>query len=484
MVPPSCPIHSSVRAGAHMRSLFFKIFAWFWLANIFLVGILVIFIGPLREPKPDQFRTMIGDTLESYGRRALGVRHREGSAAYAVYLKQLEEQTGFQLFVLNSSGAEIDGRSLPQGGIEIARQAERSGQTAMGPGPTRRMLFARPVSNSNAEFGVFVGQLPGPPDRFFASAYRTSLQVLAAVGMAGLLCYGLARYLTGPLRSLRSSARALAGGNLHARVGARVQNRRDEIGDLGQDFNFMAERIESLVLSQQKLILDISHELRSPLTRLNLALGLAVQRSGPEAQTALERINREAERLNDLIGRILVLARLEHRETAGESIAVDLAAMIGDITADAQFEARAQHRDAKLLDCDACRVTGIPHLLRSAIDNVIRNSLRYTAENTTVEIALSVNGEEGQQQAVVRVRDHGPGVPDESLEKIFLPFCRVGEDRNRRTGGVGLGLAIARQAVGLHGGTIRASNASGGGLVVEISLPCRVASSDEHGGTQ
>jgi two-component system sensor histidine kinase CpxA len=313
-------------------------------------------------------------------------------------------------------------------------------------------------------------QLPGRPSLFFASPYRTLLRVLGALCVAGVLCYGLARYLTAPLRNLQRSARALAGGNLSARVGPDVDRRRDEIGDLGQDFNFMAGRLESLVSSQQRLILDMSHELRSPLARLNLALGLAVQRSGAEAQSALDRIGRETERLNDLIERMLILARLQNREAAGEAIELDLSGMLHDVTADAEFEARAQNRAVLLTRCDPCTIRGIPHLLRSAVENVVRNALRHTAESTEAEVSLDLETSPAPV-AVIQVRDHGPGVPEGQLEHIFRPFCRVEDDRNRQTGGVGLGLAIAREAVRLHGGTIQAANAPQGGLVVTIRLP-------------
>jgi len=452
-----------------MRSIFFKIFVWFWLANVLIVGILLLVIGPAKEPDRNHFRAVSGDMLEMYGRRGLDILREQGPAGYAVYRSSLEQRTGLQLTILDDTGAAGEGDGNASAKMKaIAEHARQTGETQFaqdGDG----MLLARPAGLPERD-SIFVGRLPGPPAWFFASPSQTLLRVLAAVLMAGLLCYGLAHYLTEPLRRLRRSSRDLAGGNLQTRVGPAVSRRRDEIGDLGRDFNFMAERIESLVSSRQRLILDISHELRSPLTRLNLALGLAVQRAGPELQATLNRMGREAERLNDLIERMLVLARLEHRETAGKPIEVDLAGMLQDIAADAEFEAAAQARAACLVRCDACTLTGIPHLLRSAIENIVRNSLRYTAEHTAVEISLAVESQP-RPHAVICVRDHGPGVPNELLDRIFQPFCRVDNDRNRQTGGVGLGLAIASQAIKLHGGTVSAENASDGGLVVEVRLP-------------
>ncbi len=452
-----------------MRSLFFKIFIWFWLANVLVVGVLIATIGPPHGPKPDRFFAWAGDMLELYGQQALAPLASQDAPAVRKYVEDLRERTGVQLFILDEAGRDAAGAEPPEDVVQLTSRVRRHEAEGIQPGHEGRMLVARRAAPPHEQY-VFGGVLPGPPEQFFVSPYRTMLRVLSALTIAAMLCYGLAHYLTAPLRTLRASARQLAGGNLRTRVGPGVNQRHDEIGDLGHDFNFMAERLESLVSTQQRLILDISHELRSPLARLNLALELAVQRSGPAAESALERIGRETSRLNDLIERLLILARLENREAAGQRIDIDLADMLEDIVADAQFEARAHQRDARLDHCDACSIAGVPQLLRSAIENVVRNALRYTAENTAVEISLHVEPAP-VGQAVVRVRDHGPGVPDDALEQIFRPFFRVGEDRNARTGGVGLGLAIARQAVSLHGGSIAATHASGGGLLVEITLP-------------
>jgi two-component system sensor histidine kinase CpxA len=313
-----------------------------------------------------------------------------GPTGLSAYLEQLQHRTGIRLYVVDGGGRDVLGRELPSEGGDVVAQARQVRGPETGSDRHTGLLVAKPASRADDMPYVFLIQLPGHPSFFFASPYRTLLRVLAAVIVAGVLCYGLARYVTGPLRKLRASARSLAGGDLSTRVGPKVEQRHDEIGDLGQDFNFMAERIESLVSSQQRLILDISHELRSPLARLNLALGLAVQRAGPAATTALDRIGRETERLNDLIERMLVLARLENREAAGKRMELDLAGMLQDITADADFEARGNGRKASLTHFEACTILGIPHLLRSAIENVVRNALRHTEPETQVDISLDV----------------------------------------------------------------------------------------------
>jgi two-component system sensor histidine kinase CpxA len=240
----------------------------------------------------------------------------------------------------------------------------------------------------------------------------------------------------------------------------------------------MAARLESLVKAQSRLLNDISHELRSPLARLNVALGLARQRSGPEAATMLERIELEASRLNELIGRLLTLARLEDGEQRVPSTPVALDEVVLAVTEDAEFEAQARgcHVRSHIPEGD-WSVRGQASLLHSAIENVVRNAIRYTREGTAVEVQLERKLGADGAEAVVSVSDSGSGVPSDALEKLFQPFYRLDEDRGRQTGGVGLGLAITERAVRFHGGRVVAFNRAEGGLRLEIFLPL-LASTD------
>jgi two-component system sensor histidine kinase CpxA len=233
----------------------------------------------------------------------------------------------------------------------------------------------------------------------------------------------------------------------------------------------MAERLEGLVNAQAHLLNDVSHELRSPLARLNLALGLARQRTSPEAEGALARIELEAERLNELIGRLLTLARLEGGDDHLQRSEIPLQDLIREVAEDADFEAQSRNCRVNYIIDANCTVLGNPALLRSALENVVRNATRYTREGSTVEIRLEKADRMNGTEAVLRVIDSGPGVPANALEKIFRPFYRLDDARNRQTGGVGLGLSITERTVRLHGGTVRAANRPEGGLVVEIRLP-------------
>lgn len=319
-----------------------------------------------------------------------------------------------------------------------------------------------------ASLVVTLGLRPGAPPTGWHLAWGVALLV------AGSICFALTRYLTRPIFRLRSAARRLAEGELTARV--TENHRRDEIGDLVRDFNFMAERVEALVNSQRQLISDISHELRSPLARMNATLGLARQRLGDNA--LFDRLERDAERLNEMIGRILTLARLDMTAASPEMQQTDLKALLSDIVSDAQWE--AHERDTRVeLTCGECSIRANPGLLRSATENVIRNGIRYTAPGTAVEVNLECRGADSGNAAIIRVSDRGPGVPAAELTNIFRPFYRVADARDRESGGVGLGLAIAERVARMHGGRIRAENRAGGGL--EVVMTIETSSHDVEG---
>jgi len=279
----------------------------------------------------------------------------------------------------------------------------------------------------------------------------------------GIFCYVISSYLTKPLHRLARAAASIAEGHLETRVDPSLKRRRDEIAELASNFDRMAERIEVLVMGQRRLLGDVSHELRSPLARLIVALGLAKQGPPEEAVENLERIGLEARRLDMLIGQLLTLTRIDTGADRGSPARFDLTNLVQEVANDADFEARARGRRVILKQADACTTEGYEELLRSAVENVVRNAVRHTAEGTAVEISLR-----NASQITLLVRDHGPGVPESMLPEIFLPFRRVSADNHD---GAGLGLAIAQRAVAVHGGTIHAANVpEGGGLMVEIVL--------------
>ena len=431
----------------------------------------------MREHSEPQMRRPLDTIISEYAKGAAEEYERGGQTALVAYLDGIQRESNIRAFLFNSQLQELSGRRLPAGAPALAKRVletrlPEAGSDGLPP------LLARPALTPTGDQYVLVAEMPRrtPPGLF-----HPIMHVLAVMFFGGLSCYGLARYLTSPVAKLRATTQELARGNLNARVGPSLGNRRDELASLGADFDVMAEKIQSLVDSQRRLLGDISHELRSPLARLNVALELARQRSGADATTALERIQREAEILNEMIGQLLALTRLESGAEEIRKTEFDLASLVREIAADADFEARSRKRSVKLESAESCNIVGNEQLLRRAIENVVRNAVQYTAEDTEVEVKLDCRvkhqdervGNEGpdKRAAVITVRDHGAGVPETALAEIFRPFYRVDEARDREAGGVGLGLAIAERAVRLHLGSVEATNAAEGGLVVKISLP-------------
>ena len=405
--------------------------------------------------------TVLNDAVSAY---------EEGGAPHVrQYLESVEATQHVRAYLFDDKGIEVSERGAPDWAIRVASGGPRNS-------PDGFSFPARPVqrdSRASADgkhrFTVVLGMPPGP--RVFIGPKGVPFTgLIIGVITSGLVCYLLSWYLTKPIVRLRKATRQLAAGDLTTRTGARTG--RDEVAGLMRDFDAMAERIETLLKAQSRLLNDISHELRSPLARLNVALGLARQRSHTDNSDMLDRIEMEASRLNELIGRILTLARLEDGEQLVPQTPVPLDELVASVVEDAEFEAQARncHVHGEIPQGD-WSVSGNASLLHSAVENVIRNAIRYTQEKSSVEVELRSEARAGVSEAVLRVSDSGPGVPSGALSKLFEPFYRLDEARGRQTGGVGLGLAITERAVRFHGGKVSAYNRLQGGLTVEIRLP-------------
>jgi two-component system sensor histidine kinase CpxA len=245
----------------------------------------------------------------------------------------------------------------------------------------------------------------------------------------------------------------------------------DEIQALVHDFNHMAERLESLVNAQKLLLRDVSHELRSPLARLSVALELAREDAAPTMTAHLERIEREAKLLNQLIGQLLTLSSMEAIEKITNFEPLSLNVLVEEMVPDAAYEALQRQSSVVFRASDQCLILGNRKLLHRAIENIVRNAIRYTKVCSEVEIRLISTLEQGSLMAVLDVSDHGPGIPTNDLNSIFLPFYRVDHARSPHSGGFGVGLAIADRAVKLHGGDLRAFNRPDGGATIRVRFP-------------
>jgi two-component system sensor histidine kinase CpxA len=446
----------------NVRSLFFKIFAFFWLCTALIVG---AFIATSERPT-DQIRAAVhrGLTPAILSSGEILIRAYETGGCLALRTSDRSVEPGrVPLTLLDLNGRVLCGEEHRKLNVwPIPAAATVDFRTI----DKRRMGLSGVLQGKS---GSYLAVLELRPIDFPLGRGSIVKRLLLASIISGLVCALLARYLTRPITRLRTAAKRIADGDLKARAGSgSVQH--DEVGQLVKDFDYMAERLELLIGAQQRLISDVSHELRSPLTRLKLALDLARSDSPHGFTPTLDRIEREAERLSGLVGMLLTLSRLETGDSKPVSTIVHIPDLLAEIAADVEIEAQSRRCSVQLDRMQECWIEGNQELLRSAFENVVRNAIRYTEPGTAVRIGLQCESSEVR----VVVQDRGPGVPDSELDKVFKPFYRVDTSRERRTGGVGLGLAIAERAVKLHNGKISAGNLQEGGFQIEIALPMAV----------
>jgi two-component system sensor histidine kinase CpxA len=314
-----------------------------------------------------------------------------------------------------------------------------------------------------------------PPPRISQLLHFAFPQLWVAIAVGAATTFILALLFTRPIVRLRTAARSLASGNLSARVETSgpltSPSQSNEFQGLVHDFNHMAERLESLVGAQRLLLRDVSHELRSPLARLSVALELAHDDATPGLDPHLARIEREAEKLNQLIGQLLTLSSLEARENVESFQPVSLNELCTQILPDAEYEARQRSCSVTLEQTSECTIRGDWELLYRAVENVVRNAIRYTNPETEVTIRIAEVTLRGARMASIEVSDRGPGIPEAELAHIFRPFYRVDSARSSSTGGFGVGLAITERAVRLHQGTLSATNRPGGGTTITFLIP-------------
>jgi two-component system sensor histidine kinase CpxA len=450
-------------------NLFLKIFLWFLAAVSLMIGIVVFINWTVQtEPVVSRWQVSVRNQMNVYAATAAQIYQNEGERGLNQFLRRIREaETVSEVDLVRPDGNVWLGDAQTDNYQGLVARAFSSGDVEVDPG-RETSLAAKTVSIGDGRDYALVVRWDRPrPVAVFGDSSLRYLRLAGLLLTALVLCYALAKYLSSPIGKIRRATQQLAGGSLNTRVSDQLGRRNDELGKLARDFDEMAERIESLITSQQRLSRDVSHELRSPLARMNVALGIAKQKASPEVATQLERIENEADRLNQMIGRILTLSKLESGAQDYEKEKVDLIDIVASVVDDADFEARPLGKSVHFNGEGTCRVDGNEPLLRSAVENVLRNAVRYTKEGTEVGVAVRQNN----GNVKVSIRDHGGGVPEGELKNLFRPFYRVGEARERSTGGIGLGLAIADRAIAAHDGTITAKNV-GDGLEIEIGLKC------------
>ena len=452
-----------------MHSLYWRIFVAFWLAlALILVGTVTVAVNvSARAERPwVQRGQMFAQAARAF--------EAGGPEALRTWLESLPGEPFSRTFVVDPAGKDMLDRRLPpylSGGPDSL--ASRSSANVGPIAPVGGALVL--VGANGATWHVVVGPVRENP-RLFGQLELPGVPlatIVIALIVSGALCFVLARQLAAPVDRLRLATRRMAAGDLNVRVLPALKGRQDDLGLLAADLDTMAQRLRTQLESKQQLLRDVSHELRSPLARLQLALSLAEREQG-DAGRHLTRIASEADRLEQLIARTLQLVRLDRPAGTVERQPVDVGDLLRTIAADVAIEADARGCQVSVQSDAGIVVSGDPELLRSAFENVIRNAVRFSPQGATVSISARrmLAGGAAPEAAEVIVRDHGPGVPDKDLKLIFEPFYRVDAAREHRSGGgEGLGLAIAARAVSLHGGGIEARNLPGGGLAVSITLP-------------
>jgi two-component system OmpR family sensor kinase len=452
-----------------MNRLFWKILGGVWLVLVITAvgsGYVVhsYHQSQSSHTAPDKFMTnMVATVIQHEGELGIKRLFAECSHSHCP-----------PIFIFSDKGHEVMGRNVPpELQAQLAHQATQLSTAPDGHiyrivdiGIPPDFLFRGPNFAPPPPEGISApprNDHPAPPSAMDIPPFP-AIHIIIALLTSLLFSGAFAWYLTRPLLHLRKASRQLAEGILETRVLPFLGGRRDEIAELGKDFDYMATRLQSLVGAQTQLLHDVSHELRSPVTRMRLAIGLAQQQ--PEKfNAALERIEQEGERLDVLLGKILTLSRLDAGFHGGKST-FNLTELLVETVQDADFEARTSGKRVEFAANGDVFVSGYPDLIHRVLENVIRNGVKYTAGASTVTVSMHNEND----QAHITVSDQGPGVPADELTDIFTPFFRS-HSTSGKADGYGLGLAIAKRAIDVHGGNIVILNQSTGGLQVDISLP-------------
>jgi len=443
------------------------------LVALLLTAVVSSWLGQQWSLQSQSIETRL-DGLEQQGELAASLYNSEGVNAYHNWWRQGMRRNRSIGFLLDAHGTHVLKRALPPELEKLAAEVVQSGKSIRMIQPTR-ISVALPVhADDRTMYWLASSRLP---PELIRQNRLTQLGIQLAFTLLMLLLVSslLARMLTRPMARLSRTARIFGEGSLTTRPDPALINRRDEIGDLARNFTTMAEHLESLVNSHKQLLRDVSHELRSPLARLGVALEIARSKLGSgetdTLQEELDRIQMEADRLNALIGEVLALARFDQAAVEMAHETIDLADLLENLTSDLSFEAGAdgKHVQLQLQAPTTLKTTlkGDAAWMRRALENIARNAIRYTAKEGSVEITEGILNE----KITISIRDHGPGAPEASLSHLFDPFYRVSEARERQSGGYGLGLAIARQVIQAHGGNIHAANHTEGGLEITVTLP-------------
>ena len=457
--------------GLKSRLLFVKVFLWFWLTALVLFA---IFVGsrmmgtrvvPATEVSAAFAPAVANEAAQAY--------ESGGPQAFAQFERTLKGTTRRVLYLIDGSGNDVLSRPIPTDSLSIVKSSRSDGRIVTRYGLHSQSASYRIVSSSGHPYVLLLHQ-PTELLSFLQTTGSEFLFVSAVLLIVTLLSLWLAHHIVDPIHEIQSAARSVAKGDLNVRAPVQIAKRHDELAALAVDFDSMVERIGSLVHSQKDLLNTVSHELRSPLARLNMSLALLRGQSPQESEELIERMERDVERIDGLMDQLLTLSRLEAGLSSSEREKVNLTLLVQEVVADGNFEALGSSKSVRLEASDDFFIENADQsALRSACENIIRNAIRYTRPGTAVDVLLTKDQSNLLPQVSLCIRDRGPGVPPEFLAKIFQPFFRVKPTpvESSPQKGNGLGLAIAFEAIRLHKGSIVASNLSPSGLEIEMRIP-------------
>lgn len=448
-----------------MRSLYWKIFLSFWLAT----GLIIITTAWITQQIAYKSALPVRERvfMDSYANAAVATYESGEHSALLSWLDKTRVSGYMSMYLLSNKGEIVGHPNTPESIKNISKEFV---DNTLGDGIIKsgNTIVSHPITTPSGTVYRLAALTDKPLSHFIEIPWGgLSLRIILAIFVSGLICYLLSLYLTQPIRALSVAARSIAKGKLNTRVGHFLGHNKDEIDALSDEFNSMAEQLEELINSKERLLKDISHELCSPLSRLQLAIELGRNKTSHLADVEFNRMELECERLNALIREILEFARLDKSTATLSKESISLPDILNDIILDANFEFKSHGKSVEIGVMETCIFNADEKLIRRAVENILRNALHYSPENKPVRLSLYQDNE----SVYIDIEDEGPGVPEDQLATIFNPFYRVDAAREKRTGGYGLGLAIASQAITLHHGKIIASNKPSGGLLVKMILP-------------
>ena len=452
-----------------MQSLLLRIFLAFWLIIAIIIGVAVVGGYSYAERMREAFESFEESDIMLEASSSLQSGGRDGLESW---LNTLPRDMRIDVYVIDRAGKDLLNRKLPSSIIQALRRFGGARNQRRRPPPDSKILRpARPLTRMIGPDGhtytFFATPKRGPGGEWLLQKTWVHFLLLAIL-VSAVVSYLLARAISRPVSRFREATVAIAAGDFDTRVAESVGKRKDEIGHLARDFDSMADQLQRAWQQQTELARNVSHELRSPLARLRVALELARREAGDLPE--FSKIDRETERLDEMIGQILDYAKME-TGSGEEASQVQLDELLQQIVRDAQYECRSSGYEGVTVDLQIdhpLAVRGFSLALSSAIENVLRNAIRHSPPNQPVTVRLR----EEATSAVIEICDRGPGVNDSELEKIFEPFFRSGQGADgSRPGGTGLGLAIAHRAIVKNRGSVTAGNVSGGGLKITLRLP-------------